>query len=105
MGKVRCSYVNGYHCDCYNRGVCESITYCTHQDNWGLSEENERLRGRIRQLEFENEKLKFELRQARESRDMWAEVPRQLEMTEGIMNDLGPIMSAEKILKIITSKE
>lgn len=100
MGKIRCSYVNGYHCDCYNRGVCESITYCTHQDNWGMSEENERLRGRIRQLEFENEKLKFELRQVRESRDMWAEVPRQLRDDR-----VGPIMSAEEILNIIRSKE
>ena len=100
MGKVRCSYVNGYHCDCYNRGVCESITYCTHQDNWGLSEENERLRRRINQLEFENEKLKFELRQARTSRDMWGEIPEQLRDDR-----VGPLMRAKDILKLIANEE
>lgn len=88
MNKTRCTYVNGYHCDCYNRGVCESITYCTYQDDRGMIEKIERLRKRIKELEVENAKLKIEVAQARASRDMWAEIPRLVMKTEDALKYL-----------------
>ena len=94
MNKTRCTYVNGYHCDCYNRGACESITYCTYQDDRGMLEEIERLKERIKELEAEKEKYRIEAEQARVSRDMWAEIPSFLRDDR-----VGPMMKAEDVLK------
>lgn len=94
MSKVYCSYVNGYHCDCYNRGTCESIAYCTYQNMKDYIGEIEKLKERIRELEAEKEKYRIEAEQARASRDMWAEVPSCLRDDR-----VGPMMRAEDILK------
>lgn len=94
MNKVRCSYVYGHHCDCYNCGTCESITYCTYQDDKGYIEEIERLNERIKELEAEKEKYRIEAEQVRASRDMWAEIPSNLRDDR-----VGPMTRASDILK------